>query len=44
MGEARNIKFGINVIDFGKSHLTNDKIPPKGAGMVRVLGAEFLNF
>jgi len=25
MGEARNVKFGIP-IDFGKSHLTHDKI------------------
>jgi len=36
MGEARNIKFG-TPIDFGKSHLTSDKILEKGMG----LGVEF---
>jgi len=30
MGEARNVKFGIQ-IDFGKSHIKHDKIHPKGA-------------
>jgi len=30
MGEAINFKFGVR-IDLGKSHLTSDKLPPKGA-------------
>jgi len=29
MGEARNVKFGIQ-IDLGKSHLRHDKIPQNG--------------
>jgi len=41
MGEARDFKFGVR-IDPGKSHLTNDKVPLKGAwSRSRV---EFLNF
>ena len=30
-GEARNVKFGIQTIDLGKSHLMGDEIPAKGA-------------
>jgi len=41
MGEARDFKFGVR-IDPGKSRLTYDKVPLKGAWSKS--GVEFLNF
>jgi len=41
MGAARNFKFGV-WIDLGKSHLTHDKILPKGVWSGFTV--EFLNF
>jgi len=40
-GKARDFKFGVR-IDPGKSHLTNDKVPLKGAWSGSRI--EFLNF